>query len=150
MHFDKEAMILAGLFASGVREGAASGAAGIMPDLHLLAAAVSAGIFMAGLACKAGMIGMTYIERHPEGLSNAADGGVKLIADMFRILLAEPLDDPGLPGHVGEIAKWGKLDPMILTRLLGRELIGKEESYRDLLGFVGEVDHAGEEGTEGT
>ena len=105
-------------------------ACGIVAHLHFLPAAVSPRIFMARLPLEARMIRMSDVKRHPERLRHPADGGIELIADMPRILLAEPLDHTRAPADIGEIAKGRKLHPMVLPGSRGGELVGEEERDR--------------------
>jgi len=131
LHADEEAVVLAwgGRIGGGVSEGDAGGACGVVADLHFLAAAVCAGVFVTGLALEARVIRMTNVEGHAEGLSNAADGGVELVADVEGVFFAEALDDAGGAGCVGEIAEWGELDPVLLAGGVGGELVWEEEGY---------------------
>jgi hypothetical protein len=138
MHPDEKAVILAGC-GSRIGKGGACGASGVVPDFHLLAAAIGARVFVAGLAGKTGMIRMTYIKGHPKRLGDAPDGGIELIADMLRIFLPEALDDAGLSRRIAEITKWRELHPMILARLLGRELVWEKEGNGNFLSLIGEV-----------
>jgi hypothetical protein len=139
MHLDEEAVIVARgrvLRIAGIGECGASGALGVVPHGHFLAAAIGAGIFVAWLALEAGMIGMTYVERHPERLGDAANGRVELVADMLGVFFAEALDDAGFAGLVAEIAKGRKLHPVVLAGLAGRELVGKEKGDGGLVSLV--------------